>query len=224
MLKRHCDTCDGEYPASGRTACKCRCGQCKGPLNRKHATQEFCTPNCRLKAFRKREASKNVAALRATETNEWYTPPDLIDKARRVLGGFDLDPASCAVANETVQAARYFTEDDDGLAHDWHGRVWLNPPYGRIAGKFVEHLTRQREAGNVTAAVILVNAHSTDARWFWPLWEGLLCFTYQRLDFSAGTARRQGSTHGSVLAYFGPDPDRFAVEFKDVGAIVRRWP
>jgi len=80
--------------------------------------------------YQKRQASKNVAALRMTETNEWYTPPDLIGKARRVLGGFDLDPASCAEADATVQAARYLTEADDGLAHQWHGRIWLNPPYG----------------------------------------------------------------------------------------------
>lgn len=207
MARRKCEWCKTpfEIPPTGRPP-------------------KYCARACQNKAYRKRAASKNVAALRMTETNEWYTPPDLIDKARRVLGGFDLDPASCDEANEVVQAGRYLTETDDGLAHDWHGRVWLNPPYGRIAGKFVEHLTAQREAGNVTAAVILVNAHSTDARWFWPLWEGVLCFTYQRLDFSAGTGRRQGSTHGSVLAYFGPDPDRFAVEFKDVGAIVRRWP
>lgn len=186
--------------------------------------RKYCSDACRAKAFRRSESARNVAALRMTETNEWYTPPEIIEKARAVLGGFDLDPASCAEANEAIQAVRYLTEADDGLAHEWHGRVWLNPPYGRIAGKFVEHLTRQREAANVTAAIVLVNAHSTDARWFWPLWDGLLCFSYQRLDFSAGTGRRQGSTHGSVFAYFGLDEDRFAAEFKDIGAIVRRWP
>jgi len=159
-----------------------------------------------------------------TDSNEWYTPADILDRARRVLGRVDLDPASSSEANEVVQASRYLTEDDNGLAHDWHGRIWLNPPYGRIAGQFVAHLTDQREKGHVEAAIVLVNAHSTDARWFWPLWDGTLCFTYQRLDFTAGGGRRQGSTHGSVLAYLGPDPDRFATEFKDIGAIVRRWP
>lgn len=193
------------------------------PKDARGRRPDYCSRACQNRAHRTRAAAKNVAALRMTETNEWYTPSDIIDKAVRVLGGIDLDPASCAQANEAVGAARYLTEDDDGLAHDWHGRVWLNPPYGRIAGKFVEHLTKQREAGNVTAAIVLVNAHSTDARWFWPLWDGVLCFTYQRLDFTAGGGRRQGSTHGSVLAYFGPDPDRFAAEFKDVGAIVGRW-
>ena len=42
---------------------------------------------------------------------EWYTPAELIDAARDVLGGIDLDPASSAIANETVKAERYFTVD-----------------------------------------------------------------------------------------------------------------
>jgi hypothetical protein len=28
-----------------------------------------------------------------------------------------------------VRADTFFAKDDDGLAHEWHGRIWLNPPY-----------------------------------------------------------------------------------------------
>ncbi|MGH9249744.1 MAG: DNA N-6-adenine-methyltransferase, partial [Acidimicrobiales bacterium] len=119
---------------------------------------------------------------------------------------------------------RYFTEDDDGLAHDWHGRVWLNPPYGRIAGDFIDHLVKQYDTGNVTAAVALVNAHTTDTAWFQQLWDHTLCFTDHRIDFAAGTEKRSGSTHGSVFAYLGPLPRAFADVFAAHGAVVRRWP
>ncbi len=53
-------------------------------------------------------------------SNEWYTPSYIIEAARQVLGSIDLDPASCALANQTVKAAKYFTVDDDGLAQSWN--------------------------------------------------------------------------------------------------------
>jgi ParB family chromosome partitioning protein len=174
-------------------------------------------------AYRKREAAKNTAAVSQSLTNEWYTPAAYIESARHVLGGFDLDPASCAEANETVRAAQFYSEDDPGLDHEWKGRVWLNPPYGRLAGDFIAYLVGQYHAGHVTAAIALVNAHCTDTAWFRPLWDHVLCFTYGRLNFAAGTARRGGSTHGSVFAYLGPDPAKFAIEFERYGAIVWRF-
>lgn len=48
------------------------------------------------------------------------------------MGGIDLDPGSCAVANETVRAAHYYSKELDGLAHPWPGRVWCNPPGGLV--------------------------------------------------------------------------------------------
>lgn len=64
----------------------------------------------------------------AKEEQELYAAQSVIDAARRVLGGIDLDPCSCEEANVVVGAKQFFTRRDDGLRQEWRGRVWLFPP------------------------------------------------------------------------------------------------
>ena len=68
-------------------------------------------------------------ALKSDPNDEAYTPEWIIAAARMVMGGIDLDPASCAAAQEVVRADRWVGLPDDGLDVDWAGRVWLNPPW-----------------------------------------------------------------------------------------------
>jgi ParB family chromosome partitioning protein len=159
-----------------------------------------------------------VAALTSSETNEWYTPALYVEAARRVLGGIDLDPASCAEANVIIQAARFYTESDDGLRQAWKGRVWLNPPYGRRASSFVAHLASQYTAGNITAAVVLVASSATSTTWFRPLSDGALCFTDHRINFNGV----KGNTTGSIFAYLGSDREAFKAEFAQFGMVVAK--
>lgn len=99
------------------------------------------------------------------EKDERYTPSKVVRLARECLGGIDLDPASCAQANETVRAPQIYTLEDSGLDHDWHGRVFLNPPFSK-KGLFVDYLLGQE----VSAAVVLP-IDPTAPGWFRPIWE-----------------------------------------------------
>lgn len=69
--------------------------------------------------------------LHSCRSAEHYTPAPYIAGARAVLATIDLDPASSAAANKTVQATRFYTAEDDGLALPWGGGVYLNPPGDR---------------------------------------------------------------------------------------------
>jgi phage N-6-adenine-methyltransferase len=157
-----------------------------------------------------------------SNSNEWYTPPEYIEAARSVMGAIDLDPASNEIAQEWIKATAYYTAEDNGLAHEWHGRIWLNPPWGRLTGDFVEKLAEEIAAGRVTEAVVLVNAHATDTDWFSPLWDGLLCFTDHRINYVSPDDVSSGSTHGSVFVYFGRNHECFGRHFGRWGTLVRR--
>jgi hypothetical protein len=70
-------------------------------------------------------------ARHSSESNEHLTPPAIVEAARVALGGvIDLDPASCAEANEWIGANKIFTYEDNGYKKPWAGRVFLNPPGG----------------------------------------------------------------------------------------------
>jgi hypothetical protein len=153
--------------------------------------------------------------------NEWYTPAEFIQLARNVMGGIDLDPASCAEANETVGAGRYFTKEDDGLAQAWAGRVWLNPPYSReLMPAFADKLRNSVLSGDVQAA-IMVTHNTTDTGWFHRLAPhcAALCFPSRRIRFYRGEDVA-APVNGQMFMYFGSDRRKFAEVFSATGLVV----
>lgn len=161
--------------------------------------------------------------VKQSDQNDWRTPRKYLDAARKVLGGIDVDPASGAEANKTVKAKKFYTEKDNGLKQSWKGTVWLNPPYGGEARAFVDRLVSEYQVGNVTAAVLLLNSHGTETKWFQQLFDYPICFVTGRINFG-GPSRTVTSvaTHGSVLVYLGEDIEGFKSVFKQFGPIVRK--
>lgn len=158
-------------------------------------------------------ASINNPALYSSETPEWYTPKDIIDRVIWVMGGIDLDPCSNSHDAPNVPAAMVFTREDDGLSRPWQGRVYMNPPYGREIGEWTGYLKKQYEAGSVTQAIALLPSR-TDTEWFRELRDYPRCFIWGRLKFSGS---ENGAPFPSMLVYFGRDVERFRGGFEDVG-------
>lgn len=165
---------------------------------------------------------RDLSGVKGSVSVEWYTPARYIEAARAVMGGIDLDPASSALANETVKARLFYEEEDDGLTREWRGRVWLNPPYGKGTGLFAAKLVEEHDAGHVTQAVLLINAYGFDAGWFQPLWNHLLCFTDHRIVFTSPQRGTGGPANGNLFVYLGRNWGRFSHHFGEFGTLVRR--
>jgi len=153
-----------------------------------------------------------------TGAYEWYTPEAIVEAARTVMGGIDLDPASCPQAQETVKAAQYFTEADNGLDQSWQGRVFLNPPFAHPTVKYFAEKLLASPA--VTEAIWLSNA-CTDTPWWHALaMRGAICFPLGRIKFSSPDGPGQSPTLGQTLIYLGPQRDRFRAVFAPFGLVL----
>jgi ParB family chromosome partitioning protein len=168
----------------------------------------------------------NHQLLHSSKSVEWFTPARYVEAVRSVLGSIELDPASCALANETVRASRFYSLPDDGLRLSWKAdALFCNPPYGRTAGESTAALWANKlrsgyEAGDIGAAILLVNA-STSTAWFAPLFAYPVCFPTGRIRFYRPEGESDSPTIGSAFIYFGPEPARFAEQFGRFGPVVQ---
>ena len=99
--------------------------------------------------------------------HRWTTPPALLRKLYAVFGSFDLDPCSPTADRRKapVRARMYFTEADNGLALPWHGRVFVNPPYGREIRHWVRKARLEVYQGRAELVAALLPAR-TDTLWW----------------------------------------------------------
>ena len=89
---------------------------------------------------------------------------------------------------------------DDGLAQAWHGRVYLNPPYGHAIDAWIAKLVNEHNASEVEAAIALVPAR-TDTAWFARLDPYPRVFVAGRLTFSNAA---HSAPFPSAVAYLAP--------------------
>jgi len=158
--------------------------------------------------------------------NEWYTPARYVDAAREVMGGIDLDPASCQEANQEVQAAHYYTMQENGLDQPWYGRVWLNPPYNPTDGPrfpqpaWSRKLRREYQIGNVDQAVLLVSA-AINKKWLHELFDYPVCLMLERIKFVRPGKAPEELRYGNIVIYLGPHEQKFSEVFHPFGRVMK---
>lgn len=150
--------------------------------------------------------------LMSSKSDEWNTPSEIVALAEKVLGRIDLDPC-CNDGTPNVPAKSVFRRSDNGLAHEWKGAVYMNPPYGDAVGAWAEKLVSEYKAGRTKQAIALVAAR-VDTKWFYKFSPFTICFISGRLKFGGSD---NSATFPSAAIYIGPGRDKFLKVFSDVG-------
>ena len=118
----------------------------------------------------------------SSASGRWNTPPHILDLVVEAMGGIDLDPCSNSDGPPNVPAARHFTEADDGLAHAWYGRAFINSPYGRVIGQWTDKAVSELLDHRLERGILLVPSR-TDTKWYSRLDTYIRCNIRGRLKF-----------------------------------------
>ncbi len=168
-----------------------------------------CYPSCSLST-----------TLGTPLNHERYTPPELTNMVRRVLGEIDLDPASSRQANKVVNAKSFFTKQTNGLKKRWHGRVFLNPPFDDWP-TWVAKLDCELAAGRVKQAIVIGPANISAFRLLLAR-GGLLAVPDERPKYyNPHDDRLIDPPFGSLICYVGSNSKRFLTVFGAGGMILQ---
>jgi phage N-6-adenine-methyltransferase len=117
----------------------------------------------------------------SSRTDLWSTPQWLFDLFNAEKE-FDLDV--CAIPTN-AKCKKYFSPDMDGLSQDWSkNRCWMNPPYGREIGSWVEKAYLSSLAGAEVLALLLARV---DTSWWFEF-----CLKAEEIRFLKGRLRFGG--------------------------------
>jgi hypothetical protein len=151
--------------------------------------------------------------------DEWLTPPWLLAR----LGEFDLDPCSPHESRRPWPTAKkHYCREENGLHHDWHGRVWMNPPYGKFAAQWMARLADHGDG------MALLYARTDTESFFDFVWDkaDAILFMKGRVLFHhvSGTRSRTCGGAASVLIAYGARNVETLRSVCDLGKLVELQP
>ena len=102
----------------------------------------------------------NLEVHFTNKSNEWETPRCLFNELDKEFN-FTLDPC-CDHNNDKCE--KHYTKKDNGLIQDWSNEVvFMNPPYGREIGVWIEKAYKESLKG---AVVVYLIPARTDTRYW----------------------------------------------------------
>lgn len=168
----------------------------------------------------------------SSRTDMWYTPLEVITRAKRVLGPIDLDPASDEFGNARVGARYFITREMDGLLTPWvSGTVFLNPPGGKQLNRslmqlFWQRLMAFRDSGELKHAIFMAfsleAAQSTQRDGQGGILRFPVCVPAKRLAFDSRLGPGKAPSHSNAIVYVPGRIDQsetFKRVFSDLGYV-----
>lgn len=160
--------------------------------------------------------------------DEYMTPVKYIPSIRNVLGADFTDLFSSGVAQQRINAKRYFTRLEDAFNFQWLGKCYANPPYSRgNLPIYSARIIKFFDKGRVVESISLL-PNSTNETWFQNLAkheQALTCLTDHRIKFTTFENQRfcenSSPDFGNAFIYLGYNPDNFIREFSKWGTIVK---
>ena len=149
--------------------------------------------------------------LYSSDSIYWETPRHFYDRLNAEFS-FTLDV--CATP-DNAKCEQFYTERENGLAQQWEGICWMNPPYGNEISKWMRKAWIS--ARNGTTVVCLVPARTDTTWWHSYVMEAHeIRFVRRRLKFGGDAPAPFPSAvivfRGNASRRFGDYPTVFSVE------------
>jgi phage N-6-adenine-methyltransferase len=163
-------------------------------------------------------ALRALTASTGNRTDCWNTPKSFVEDVIVFFEGeVGLDPCSNDEENPNVPAKKVFTENTNGLQHDWIAdSVFMNHPYSD-SKNWIPYAVNQYEKGNSKEMILLIKL---DVSTVW--WKSVSDYPWiavnRRLKFGEG---KSAAPFQSAIIYLGDRLDRFKTIFGKYGSLYK---
>jgi hypothetical protein len=153
---------------------------------------------------------------------DYFTPVEIVDAARRGMGGIDLDAASHYGANQLLRIDDYMDPTRSAFDHNWKSRVWLNPPYGEN-GLWWPRVREQIDADYVDQICILSMVSALNTQLALPLWDiaTAMVLLVNAPIFWGNKEGRTGTNMPHAILYIGDRSREVMGELKEFGIVMK---
>ena len=160
-------------------------------------------------------ALKALTATTGNRTDCWNTPVEFVgDVVKFFDGEIDTDPCCNDINNPNVPAKVLYTEETNGLAHPWMGKVFMNHPYSN-SKEWVPYAVHQYQCGNASEMVLLIKL-DVSTKWWTSVAQYPWIAVNKRLKFGSG---KGAAPFQSAIIYLGKDLEHFNNVFGKYGTL-----